>query len=66
MWWFLYNLFMENKDAVLALPTEIKTILMISLAITIGGGIVRRVWGLVKVMIVVAILYFGATFLGLI
>ena len=66
MWWFFYNLFLENKDALLALPTEIKTIAMIAMIVSIGGGIIRRMWKLVEIVIVVGLLYFVATALNFI
>lgn len=65
MYWLLY-LFIQNKDAILSLPQEVKIILIVSLVITIGLGIIKKVWRLVKVAAVVAIIYFLLTTTGVI
>ena len=65
MYWLLY-LFIQNKDAVLSLPQEVKIILVISLVLMIGLGIIKKVWKLVKIAAIVAIVYFLLTTLGVI
>lgn len=63
---FLYYLFMENKDALLALPSSVKTICAVSIAILFGMGLLRSAMRLIKIMAVVAVVYFGAVYLGVI
>ena len=66
MYYIFLKLFLENKDALIALPTEVKTIFLISLAIFIGMGIARKAMKLLSIAAVVAVLYFGCSFLGVI
>ena len=65
MYWLLY-LFIQNKGAILSLPQEVKIILIVSLVITIGLGIIKKVWRLVKVAAVVAVIYFLLTTMGVV
>ena len=58
MYWFLWNLFMENKDALLSLPQEVKIILLVSLAIFIGTAILKKAWRFAKIAALVAVGYF--------
>ena len=61
---FLYNLFMENKDAIIALPTPVKTIIIAALVYMIGSGVIKKMISLLSIAIIIAILYFGAVYLG--
>jgi len=63
---FLYNLFMENKDAIVALPTPIKTIALVTIIITIGTSFVKKAMRILTIATMVAIAYFGAVYLRLI
>lgn len=66
MYYSLLQLFEQNQDALLALPSEAKTILMISVIILFGSSLVRKAWKLAKIVAVVAIVYFACTYIGLI
>lgn len=59
---FLYLLFLENKDALLAIPSSIKTIVAVSLLLTIGLGLLKSMFRLVKVAVIVAACYFIAVY----
>lgn len=63
---FIYNLFIENKDAIIALPTSVKTILMIAIVVSLGSSILRKATRFLSTVVVVAVLYFAATYAGLI
>ena len=63
---FIYNLFVENKDAIIALPTSVKTILTIALVVSIGSSIIRKATRFLTTVAIVAVLYFGAVYAGLI
>ena len=63
---FIYNLFVENKDALVALPTSVKTILMISIIVSLGSSLLRKATKFLSTVAVVAVLYFAATYAGLI
>lgn len=64
--YFLSQLFEQNADAILNLPFEVKTIMMISLAIFFGSALLRRAWRLVKIALIVTVIYFGCAYLGII
>ena len=66
MYYIFLKLFLENKDALLALPTEVKTIIVISIAAMILSGLIRKATKLLSIACVVAIGYFACTYLGLI
>lgn len=63
---FIYNLFVENKDAIIALPTPVKTILVTAFIVSISSSIIRKATRFLTTVLVVAILYFGAVYVGLI
>ena len=65
MYWILY-LFIQNSDAVLSLPTEVKVILIVSIVITLGTSIIRKAWKLAKIIALVALAYFLLTTFGII
>lgn len=60
------KLFNENSDALLALPTEVKTILVISLVIMFGTSLVKKAWRFIKIVAIVAVIYVAAVYLGII
>lgn len=66
MYYFLYQLFLENQDAILALPTEVKTIAMITLALWVGTSVIRRAKKLLEFAVLATIIYFACTYLGII
>jgi hypothetical protein len=59
-------LFMENKDALLALPSSVKTIAAISIVVFLATSILRSAARLIKIAVIVALVYFGAVYLGVI
>lgn len=61
----LLYLFINNQDAILALPTEIKTILLIAFVLMFGGALISKAKKLLKFTIIAAIIYFAATYFGL-
>ena len=63
MKWLLY-LFLQNQDAILSLPQEIKIILVISLAITIGTSLIKKAWRFAKIAAIVALIYFALSSTG--
>lgn len=62
----LMKLFNENSNALLSLPSEIKTILVISLIIMFGTSIMRKAWKFIKIIAIVSIVYIVAVYCGLI
>ena len=64
MYNFIY-LFLNNQEAILALPTEVKTILLITFALMFGGAIISKTKKLLKFTIIAAIIYFVAAYVGL-
>ena len=66
MYQFLYQLFLENQDAILALPTEVKTIAMITLALWIGTSVLHRAKKLLEFALLATVIYFACTYLGII
>lgn len=65
-YYFLYKLFEENKDAILGLPTEIKTIIMIALILSIGSSLLRRATRIAKWLLIAAAIYFALNYLNFI
>ena len=63
-YYFLYKLFEENKDAILGLPTEIKTIIMIALILSIGSSLLRRATRIAKWLLIAAAIYFALNYLN--
>ena len=63
---FLYYLFSENKDALLALPAAMKTICTASIIISFGLGLMKSAMRLIKIVAIVAVVYFGAVYLRVI
>lgn len=61
----LLYLFINNQDAILALPTEIKTIMLIAFVLMFGGALISKAKKLLKFTIIAAIIYFVATYFGL-
>lgn len=66
MYYILFQLFKENQDALLALPSNIKTIIMITLALWIGAAILSQAKKIFTYAIMATVIYFGAVYLGLI
>ena len=63
-YYFLYKLFEENKDSILGLPTEVKTIIMIALVLSIGSSLIRKATKFAKWLIIAAVLYFALNYLN--
>lgn len=54
---FLKNLFTTSYSAMLTLPSEVKTIMLIAIAISIAGGLAKGVMKLAQAGIVAFIVY---------
>ena len=63
---FLQNLISQNESAVLSLPSELKTILVITIVICLGSSLIRKASKFIEVMICVTIAYVLAANFGLI
>ena len=63
---FLKSLVVANESAVLGLPTEVKTILFVTIIICLGSSIIRKASKFIEVMLFVTIAYVAATMLGFI
>ena len=66
VWAFIYNIWMQNKDALFALPTEVKAIIALAIAITIAGSIIRKVWKGAQTAIIIGIIYYVCTLVGIV
>lgn len=64
MYWLTY-LILNNKDAILSLPTEVKTIVLIALGLMFGSSIIRGAAKLLKFTVVAAVIYFACTTFGI-
>lgn len=62
----LVYIFGQNADAFMSLPQELKILIVVALAAMIIAGIIRKVWKLVKVSIILAILYVLLSTFGII
>ena len=65
MYWIM-SLFLENKDAILALPTEVKTVIVGVIVISLLSGVIRSVANVIKLGIIAFIAYAAAVYLGII
>lgn len=59
-------LLMENKDAILALPTWAKYGLVGMIVLSMAGGLINKAWKLVKIVAVCAAIYLAFTYFGII
>lgn len=59
-------LLLQNKDSIMALPTEVKYILVGAIVLSMAGGIINKAWKLVKIVAVCAVLYLAFTYFGII
>lgn len=65
MYRWLFYLLYENKNAILSLPHEVKMILMVSLAIMFGAGIMKKAYKFIKITAIITIIYFALTYFGI-
>lgn len=65
MQWLLYLIY-QNKDALLALPQELKMIIVAGIAITLVSSILSKAWKITKNIIIIGIIYFLLTSIGII
>lgn len=63
---FLEQLFLQNQDALLAIPTEIKTILTIAMGLWVVSAVAKGMTKMAKYIGVAIVLYFGLTYFGII
>ena len=63
MW--IFNFLYENKDAIIALPQEVKIIILAALCISIGTSLIKSAFRFAKVLILVAAAYFLMNWLGI-
>ena len=66
MYYFFYKLFEQNKDAILALPTEVKTIFLIALVLSVGSSLIKKATRFLKWLVFAAIIYFALVYLNVI
>ena len=64
-YYLLNQLLEQNKDAILALPSSVKSIITITLALWFGPAIIRKARRLMKYAVIATVIYFIATSLGL-
>lgn len=66
MYYIFLKLFLENKDALIALPTEVKMIIVAAIVITLVSGIIKKAVKLLSTAAFLAACYFICTYIGLI
>ena len=54
-----------NADAFMALPTELKFLLVILLIVSIVYGIIKKLWRVVEIGVIFAAIYYVMTKVGL-
>ena len=62
MW--ILRFILENKDALLALPQEVKIITVATFALSIGLSLIKSAWRFAKILALVAGAYFLLSWLG--
>lgn len=65
-YYFIFNLFQQNQDAFLSLPSSVKTILMIALVLWVGTSLFHKAKKLITFGILATVIYFGATYFRII
>lgn len=60
----ILNIFLENKDAILAIPQELKLIFLGLLALSIVIGLIKGLFKIVKIAAIAAVIYFVLAFFG--
>lgn len=55
----------ENKDALFALPSEIKQVIIIAMVLAFLASVISKAWGFLKYIILAGILYFALTSFGI-
>lgn len=67
--WLMYSLlrdlFFQNQDALLAIPTEVKTILWIAFTVWLVCALGKGTMKLVKYLVVAVAIYFGCVYFGI-
>lgn len=64
-YFWIGNILYQNKDAILALPYEVKVIALITLALMFGTSIIKKAKNLLKFAIIATVLYFVLTYFGI-
>ena len=62
---FIEQLFVQNQDAIMAIPTEIKTILMIALGIWAVTALSKGAIKMLKYISLAVVIYAGCTYFGI-
>lgn len=62
---FLTNLFEQNQDALMAIPTEVKTILVIALGIWAVTALAKGTMKMLKYVLIATIIYVGCVYFGI-
>lgn len=60
----ILNIFLENKDAVLTIPQELKLIFLGLLILSIVIGLIKGLFKIVKIAAIAAVIYFVLAFFG--
>lgn len=66
IYYILWVLFNENKDALLHLPSEVKGIIIVAVIICLLSGLIAKIEKLITIALFAAIIYFLATTFGFI
>ena len=61
----LTNIFEQNQDALMAIPTEVKTILVIALGIWAVTALAKGAMKMLKYVLIAAIIYVGCVYFGI-
>ncbi|MBR3250873.1 MAG: hypothetical protein IKF80_04105 [Erysipelotrichaceae bacterium] len=62
--WFLLRLFTFNGDALIALPKEAKIFMLAALGFSFFIGLFKGLFFLIKFILIIAIIYFALTWVG--
>lgn len=65
-YFWIGNILYQNKDAILALPSEVKMIALITFILMFGAGILKKAKHLIKCAIVAVLIYLAMTYFGII
>ncbi|MBR0417894.1 MAG: hypothetical protein IJI66_01850 [Erysipelotrichaceae bacterium] len=62
--WFILRLLYENGDALFALSHQTKIIILAMMAFSFVASIVKGAFFLIKFILILALLYFALTYIG--
>lgn len=62
----MYYMVFKNLDALLQLPTEVKTLILLCLLVSLGLSLLKQIGKLIEFVIVAFVIYFLLTRFGVI